>query len=331
MTPTGEMRPTSTADAPTIVCANPWVENFIRGIVPDCRIPAIWDAADPLTLLRAEARDARLAVSFGGFAFDAAMIDALPALAFVQIVGAGYDGLDTAALARRGIAFATGGNRNSGDVADYAMGMALAARRDILAADAWARSGRWAREGRFPIRSSFSSDRMGVVGLGGIGRAVARRLSGFDVEVMWWGPRAKPGEALPRAESLTALARWATILFVCCPLSAETHGLISADVIDALGPEGLLVSVARGAVTDEEAVIAALRQGRLGGAALDVFDPEPASPERWADVPNVLMSPHHAGVTTQSQQTSRDDVAENIRRFFAGERPLHLIEAEANG
>lgn len=331
MTSEGDIEPPPPMKAPTIVCANPWVETFIRGIVPDCRIPAIWDAADPLALLRAEARDARLAVSFGGFAFDEAMIEALPALEFVQIVGAGYDGLDTAALEKRGIPFATGGNSNSGDVADYAVAMALAARRDVLAADAWARSGRWARKGRFPIRSSFSCDRMGIVGLGGIGRAVARRLSGFDVEVMWWGPRAKPGEAAPRAESLTALAQWATILFVCCPLSAETQGLISAEVIDALGPEGLLVSVARGAVTDEEAVIAALQEGRLGGAALDVFDPEPASPERWSDVPNVLMSPHHAGVTTQSQQKSRDDVAENIRRFFAGERPLNIIEAGANG
>ena len=321
---------TANAHAPTIVCCDRWVEAFIRGVAPECRIPAIWDAADPLALLRAQARDARLAVTYGGFPFDTAVIEALPALEFVQIIGAGYDGLDTAALAKRGVAFANSANVARGDVADYAMAMALAARRDVLAADAWARSGRWAREGRFPIRSSFSCDRAGIVGLGGIGRAIARRLSGFEVPVMWWGPRAKPGEAPPRAESLAALAQWASVLFVCCPLSTETHGLIDAGVLEALGPEGVLVSVARGAVTDEDAVIAALREGRLGAAALDVFAPEPTSPERWRDVPNVLLSPHHAGVTVQAQQRTRDDVAENIRRFFAGERPLHLIEAEAN-
>ena len=331
MTAESEIQPASGADAPTIVCANPWVENFIRGIVPDCRIPPIWDAADPLALLRAEATDARLAVSYGGFAFDEAMIAALPALEFVQIVGAGYDGLDIAALARRGIPFATGGHGNSDDVADYAMAMALAARRDVLAADAWVRSGAWSGAARFPVRTSFSADRAGIVGLGGIGRAVAHRLSGFGVPVMWWGPREKPAEPLPRAESLLALAQWADILFVCCPLSAETLRLIDADVIAALGPKGVFVSVARGPVTDEEALISALREGRLAAAALDVFDPEPTTPERWAGVPNVLLSPHHAGVTVESHARSRADVAENIRRFFAGERPLHLIEAEANG
>ncbi|HTH29114.1 MAG TPA: NAD(P)-dependent oxidoreductase [Sphingobium sp.] len=309
---------------PTIVACDPWVDNFIRGIVPDCRIPPIWETTEPIAMLRDQAADARIAVSWGGFPFDEAMIEALPALEFVQIVGSGYDGLDTAALARRGIPFATGGHTNSADVADYAVAMAMAVRRDLLPSDDWVRSGRWSREGRAPIRRSFSADRVGIIGLGAIGQDIAMRLAGFGMQIRWWGPREKPGERLPRAESLSALAQWATILFACCPLLPETDRLVDAGIFDALGPEGIYVTVARGAVTDEDALIAALREGRLGGAGLDVFAQEPTPPERWADVPNILLSPHHAGVSIESQDRMRADVAENIRRFLAGETPKYL-------
>jgi len=311
---------------PTIVTCNPLMEQFVRDIVPDCRIPPIWDAVDPLAMLREQAGDARLAVSFGGFPFDAAMIDTLPSLEFVQLIGAGFDGLDTAALARRGIPFANAGNANCADVADYAMSMALALRRDLFSADDWVRSGRWQRDGRPPIRRSFSSDRAGIIGLGNIGQAVARRLAGFGISVAWWGPREKAGEPLQRARSALALAEWASILFVCCPATSDTHNLIDANILDALGSNGLLVTVARGSVTDEDALLEALREGRLGGAGLDVFWQEPTPPERWAGIPNVILSPHHAGVSMESMARSSEVVAENIRRFYAGEDLKFLIK-----
>ena len=312
-------------DVPTIIAPIPYIENFVRQIIPECRIPPIWEADDPVAMLREQAADARLAVSFGGFPFDAAMIDALPSLEFVQIVGAGYDGLDMAALARRGIPFANGGDVNCNDVADYAVAMALALRRDLLFADRWIRAGQWRGNERPPVRRSFSSDRAGILGLGAIGKAVAVRLAGFGIPVSWWGPREKPGEALPRASSPLELARQSSILFVCCPLTPETERLVDRGMLDALGPDGLMVTVARGGVTDEDAVIDALREGRLGGAGLDVFWQEPTPPEKWADVPNVILSPHHAGVSVESMANTQLGVAENIRRFFAGEQPRNIV------
>lgn len=317
-----------TSDAysrPTIVGCNPWIDAFVKPMIPGCRIPPIWTTSDPIAMLREQAQDARLAVTYGGFPFDEAMIEALPALEFVQVVGAGYDGLDTAALARRGIPFATGGSSNSSDVADYAVATALALRRDLIGADDWVRSGKWWTFDRPPIRKSFSADRAGIVGLGAIGRDIAARVAAFGIPVRWWGGRDKPNEPLPRAESLIELAQWASILFVCCPSKPETKSLIDVRVLDALGPDGLFVTVARGAVTDEDALITALRCGSIMGAAIDVYWQEPTPPERWADVPNVLLSPHHAGVTHESQEQSRVDVAENIRRFFAGEKPEFLV------
>lgn len=314
-------------DVPTIIAPIPYIENFVREIIPECRIPPIWETTDPIAMLREQAADARLAVSYGGFPFDEAMIDALPSLEFVQIVGAGYDGLDMAALARRGIPFANGGDVNCGDVADYAVAMALALRRDLLFADRWVRSGGWHGNERPPVRRSFSSDRAGILGLGAIGKAVAERLAGFGISVSWWGPREKPGEALPRAASALELAQQSSILFVCCPLTPQTHRLVNREILDALGPDGLMVTVARGDVTDEDAVIDALREGRLGGAGLDVFWQEPTSPARWADVPNVILSPHHAGVSLESMANTQQGVAENIRRFFAGEELRNIVKA----
>lgn len=312
-------------DGPTIFAPIPYLERFVRDIVPNCRIPPIWNAQDPLEMLQREAGDARLAISYGGFHFSEPMIEALPSLEFVQVIGAGYDGLDISALKRRGIPFATGGDLNCGDVADYAVGMAIALRRRLLDGDRWVRSGDWIARDRPALQRSFSADRAGIVGLGSIGRAIARRLSGFDIPVTWWGPREKPAERLPRAETLLALAQQSSVLFVCCPLDDRSHHLISAEILDALGPEGLLVTVARGRVTDEDALIGALREGRVAGAGLDVFWQEPTSPERWADVPNVLLSPHQAGVSIETDFGSREVVRENIRRFFADEEPLFLV------
>src|SRR5690606_12743223 len=135
--------------------------------------------------------------------------------------------------------------------------------------------------------------RLGVVGLGAIGESVARRAEALRMDVSWWGPREKDAR-WPRANSLLELARNSDVLVVACRADEDNRGLISAEVIDALGPQGLLVNVARGQLVDEGALIAALRSGRLGQAALDVFAEEPTDAARWADVPNTVLTPHTA-------------------------------------
>jgi len=258
------------------------------------------------------------AISSGIDRFDAALIDRLPDLKHIAVLGAGLDGIDLDAMAARGIAVTSGGAIHSGEVADQAVGMMIAARRRLLESDAWVRQGRWASEGRFPPTRSLRHQKVGILGLGHIGIAIAERVQPFCPEIAWWGPRDKPAR-WPRKESLMALAAWSDILFIAARAHDDTRGLVDAAVIDALGPAGLLVNISRGFVVDEDALIAALRDGRLGQAALDVFDPEPATAERWADVPNTLLAPHNAGATIESIMALCAHAVDTVKRVHRGE------------
>ncbi|SNS12090.1 Lactate dehydrogenase [Sphingomonas laterariae] len=231
--------------------------------------------------------------------FDAHLLALLPDLKHISVFGAGMDGVDLAVAEQRGIAVTSGGAIHSGEVADHAVGMMIAARRRLVESDAWVRQGQWQGEARFPPTVSLRRQKVGIIGLGHIGMAIAERAQVFSPDIAWWGPRDKPAP-WPRKESLHALAEWADILFVAARADDASRGLVDGRVIEALGAGGLLINISRGFVVDEQALIAALRDGRLGQAALDVFDPEPTVAARWADVPNTLLSPHNAGVTTDA-------------------------------
>jgi phosphoglycerate dehydrogenase-like enzyme len=157
------------------------------------------------------------------------------------------------------------------------------------------------------------------VGLGAIGTDIARRAEAFGLGVAWWGPHDKPGAPWSRAESLDSLAADCDILIVAARASEENRRMIGRPILGALGPHGLLVNIARGQLVDEGALIEALRSGRLGMAALDVFETEPTPAGRWADVPNVVLSPHTAGATSAAIPKMVAMTRENLRRFFAGE------------
>jgi lactate dehydrogenase-like 2-hydroxyacid dehydrogenase len=167
-------------------------------------------------------------------------------------------------------------------------------------------------------RHGLRGRKAGIVGLGHIGEAVARRLSAFDMKVAWWAPRLKEAD-YPRAESLMALARESDVLVVCARPDETNRHLINKAVIEAVGPQGLIVNVARGSLIDEGALIAALRSGSLGMAALDVFETEPTPASRWADVPRTVLTPHTAGATLDSIPAMVSLTLENLRRYFHGE------------
>jgi lactate dehydrogenase-like 2-hydroxyacid dehydrogenase len=206
---------------------------------------------------------------------------------------------------------------NHEDVADHAIGLILAARRQIAAGDRSLRAGGWTVDSKM-ITPSLKGQRLGIVGLGSIGEALARRAEAMRMAVRWWGPREK--ESLwPRSDSLLELARDSDILVVACKADESNRGLISRAVIEALGSQGLLVNVARGQLVDETALIAALKDGRLGQAALDVFEDEPTDPARWADVPNTVLTPHTGGATTEAVQGMLMLLIQNLRAAFAGE------------
>ncbi|WP_395945435.1 2-hydroxyacid dehydrogenase [Brevundimonas sp.] len=263
------------------------------------------------------AHDIRALVVAGEAPLDKALIERLPNLDLIACFTAGYDGIDLDWCRQRGLPVTHAPGVNHEDVADHALGLILSARRQIVSGDRDVRSGAWTAERR-TITASLGGQTVGIVGLGAIGKAVAARALAFRMKVVWWGPRPKSVD-WPRADSLLDLARASDILVVACRADETNRGLISREILDALGPDGLLVNVSRGQVVDEDALIAALKAGTLGQAALDVFVEEPTDPARWADVPNLVLTPHTAGATTAGVQGMLMLLMQNLQAHFAGE------------
>lgn len=253
----------------------------------------------------------------GEFELDKALIERLPNLKLIACFTSGYDRIDVAWCRARGLPVTHAPAVNHEDVADHAIGLILSARRQIAAGDRALRAGQWTPESKLMTRS-LKDQKLGIVGLGLIGEAVARRAEAMRMQVSWWAPRDKPAD-WPRAGSLLQLARDSDILVVACRADEDNVGLISREVIAALGPQGLLVNVARGQLVDEPALIEALRSGALGQAALDVFDREPVDPALWGDVPNTVLTPHTAGATSEAVQGMLMLLLANLQALFAGE------------
>ena len=311
------------AEQPRVIVCDHLLMDYFGTLLDDFAPPAFWDAPDPLARLREIGGEAKVLITYGGNPRLPGLVEALPNLTTVLVSGAGYEGIDFDMLTTRGISCANNGPGNSEDVADLALGMALAARREIIAGDRFVRDGSWTVTGG--ITRSFCAMRAGIVGHGYIGKAIARRLDGFGMECSWWGPRAQPGESRQRASSLLELAEASDLLFIACPGGEATRRLIDREVIEAVGREGLIVTVARGSVIDEDALIAALKDGRLGAAGLDVFEKEPTPAERWANVPNIVLSPHRGGVTDAAWLRTIELTRQNIRRALSDEEILHRL------
>lgn len=265
------------------------------------------------------AHDIRALVVAGEFELDKALIESLPNLIHIACFTAGYDRIDVAWCRARGLIVTHAPGVNHEDVADHAIGLVIAARRGLFSGDRALRAGEWKPETRV-LTGSLKGQKVGIVGLGGIGEAVARRAETLRMDVSWWSPRDKTA-VWPRAESLLALAKQCDVLVVACRVDETNVGLISAEVIEAVGPQGLLVNVSRGQIIDEPALIAALRSGVLGQAALDVFAEEPVDPALWADVPNTILTPHTAGATTESVQGMLMLLLQNLGAVLGGEPP----------
>jgi lactate dehydrogenase-like 2-hydroxyacid dehydrogenase len=271
-----------------------------------------WDVSD------ADRAQVRVVLHAGEFKLAPEALLALPRLGLVACVSSGYDGVDVGWCRARGLEVTHAEGLNAEDVADHAIGLIIAAWRNIPAGDRRVREGLWRHEDRMTPQPSLNRRRLGIVGLGHIGEAVARRAQAMRMQVSWWGPRDKPSP-WPRAESLMALAQDSDILVVACRADASNRGLIGREIIDAVGPAGLIVNVARGSLLDEPGLIEALKAGRLWRAALDVFETEPTPGDRWTDVPGVVLSPHTGGVNTEAVPLMVAQAIENVRRFLAGE------------
>ena len=298
---------------PAILIVQPQLGVLSALLEPEFTVWRLWEAPP----LEATQKIGALVVA-GEFPVDRALAEHLPNLGLIACFTAGYDGVDVEWARSRGLKVTNSPGMNHEDVADQAIGLMLAAWRGIVEGDAIVRRGEW-RPTEKRLTASLSGRRVGIVGLGAIGEATARRAEAFGLSVAWWGPNEKPGVRWPRAESLMALAEDSDILIVAARSSEANRHLIDRAVIEALGPQGLLVNVARGQLVDEDALIAALKEGLLGMAALDVFAIEPTPAGRWTDVPNVVLSPHTGAETSGAIPKMVALTRENLRRFFAGE------------
>jgi hydroxypyruvate reductase len=248
-----------------------------------------------------------------------ALIESLPQLEIISCFGVGVDAIDLAAARDRNIPVTNTPGVMVGECADLAIGLMLASARQIVFADRFVRSGEWLK-GPIRLGHSVGGKTVGVVGLGGIGRAIADRAQAFRMKVLWNGPRPKPDAPYDYVADLVEMARRSDFLMVACKGGAETRGLVSAAVIDALGPDGTLINIARGTVVDEPAMIERLRDGRLGFAALDVFLNSPRIAPEFLDLPNVLLQPHHGSATVETRTAIGQLMIDNLTAHFAGQK-----------
>lgn len=249
------------------------------------------------------------------FGADRALIDALPNIKVISSFGVGYETIDVAYAHRRGIQVGYTPDVLNDCVADTAFGLLMDVARGFSASDRFVRRGDWLKGG-FPLTTRVSGKRLGILGLGRIGRVIAKRASGFDMEVRYHNRREIEGSGFGYEASLKHLAEWADFLVIASAGGAETRKLVSAEVLDALGPKGFLINISRGSVIDEAALVDALQNKRIAGAGLDVFEAEPQVPEALFALDNVVLLPHVASGTHETRQAMGDLVLENLKAFF---------------
>jgi lactate dehydrogenase-like 2-hydroxyacid dehydrogenase len=281
----------------------------------DYTVHRLWQAPDRDAFVRDVAPRVEVLVTTGGAGAQRALIERLPRLGLIACFGVGVDAIDLAAARERGVAVTNTPDVLTDDVADLAIGLMLAALRGIATADRYVRAGLWLRA-NMPLQTRMSGKRLGIVGMGRIGQAIARRASAFEMSIAWNGPRPKdlPWRYEP---DLLALARSVDVLVAACPGGAATRGLISRAVLEALGP-GVFVNIARGSVVDETALVDLLVTQRLGGAALDVFADEPRVPEALFALDHVVLQPHQASATRETRAAMGQLVLDNVAAFVAG-------------
>lgn len=250
------------------------------------------------------------------------LIESLPNLEVVSVYGVGYDAVDLAACKERSVRVTNTPDVLTKDVADLGIAMMLAQSRGMIGAEKWVRNGDWQTKGLYPLKHRVFGKRAGVLGLGRIGYEVAKRLTGFDMEIAYSDVAAK--EYAPDWKFIqdpVELARHADFFFVTLAASAETRHIVGEDVINAIGPEGMIINISRASNVDENALLDALESGAIGSAALDVFEGEPALNPRFLALDNVLLQPHHASGTFETRKAMGKLMRDNLTAHFAG-KPL---------
>lgn len=275
------------------------------------------EVPDADSWLAARAGEIQAIATSGHAGVPTPLLSGLPALEIIAIHGVGYDRIDLELARSRGVAVANTPEVLTDDVADLAIGLMIAAARTLPGADAFVRLGGWP-EATLPLGRKISGRRYGILGLGRIGAAIARRLEGFGGEIAYAARSAKP-VPYRRFDTALELAGWSEVFFVACSAAATDAPIVDRAVIEAVGPQGLLINIARGGLVDEAEMIAALRGGRLGSAALDVFQNEPNVPDALRQAPNVVLTPHIGSATTETRRAMAELMLANLDAWLTGQ------------
>ena len=301
-------------DRPTIVVPGRMSE-FVRERLPDHFLPVFLDAADPALVT------ADLAAAVSGIAIQGKLpsgfVDAFPNLEIIASFGVGYDGVDAAHAAGRGIVVTNTPDVLTEEVADTTIGLLINTLRRLPAAEQWLRQGRWAKEGPFALSPLTLRGRtVGLYGLGRIGRAIARRLESFGVSIAYHTRRPRDDLSYAYYPTLKAMVEAVDTLIVIVPGTEDTRRAVDAGVLAALGSNGVLISVGRGTTVDEAALADALQRGIIAAAGLDVFEKEPYVPDALLALPNVSLLPHVGSASQATRKAMGDLVVDNLVAWF---------------
>jgi len=306
--------------AAEILMVGPMMSRIGKALEREFTLHRLWEAEDKAALLAGIGdRVQGIATAHGA---DAALIDALPKLEIISNFGVGYDAVDVARARARNIIITNTPDVLNDDVADLAIGLMLDVSRQLVLADRYVREGTWQQRGPMPLTRCVGGKTVGVLGLGRIGRAFAHRAEAMNCRVVYHNRRPRDDVSYTYVDSPRALAEASDFLVVITPGGPDTAQLVNREVLEALGPEGILINVARGSVVDEAALVATLREGTLGGAGLDVYADEPNVPAALLDMDNVVLLPHVGSATVETRAAMADLVVNNLRAHFAGNPPL---------
>lgn len=309
-------------DRPALLMTTPMHPAVYAGLQDRFTVHRLWEQADPDAFLNAQGGTIRgVATSTLYGRVDDVLFARLPALEIVSSFGVGYDNVDVAAAAARRIVVTNTPGVLNEEVADFALGLLLATIRQLPQAERFLREGRWL-DGAFPLSPTLRGRQVGILGLGGIGKAIARRLEGFGVTIAYHGRTRQEGIAYPWYPTPLDLAEVCDTLIAILPGSASTRHIIDAAVLQALGPAGVLVNVARGSIVDETALIDALRNGTILAAGLDVFADEPHVPSALLALPNAVLMPHIGSGSVHTRDAMGQLVADNLVSWFSNGRAL---------
>jgi hydroxypyruvate reductase len=306
---------------PDILYMGRYPEALEQKLREEFTVHPLWTETGALVELSPAMLEARVATGMNPVPFTRELMAWLPKLAAICRLGVGYETIDVAAARERGIVVTNTPDCTSDAVADMAMGLLLAVVRHITRGDRFVRAGRWTTPQGYPMVEGLGGKRLGILGLGNIGREIARRAAAFKLDIAYFS-RTRRDVPYVYYTDLAKMAAEIDYLVVAAPANAATRHIVDAGVLRALGPKGVLVNIARGSLVDEAALIAALRDGVIAGAGLDVFENEPSVPEALRALDNVVLTPHRGGADWQTWWLCFDLACANVRAILAGEPAL---------